>query len=166
MPNNISIENTKRWILNGADPDLSMDFDTMVAGTVEVGEQWDRGKIRHLVERFKWRFTIQFEAAPVVGEIIEIYLALGDGVNIDGEPGAVAAAGDVNMLRNMLQIGTLAVSSVDADHTMSTSGVCLIPARYVSPVIFNNTADDPRLVGGAEATFFKLTRIDEEDFAA
>ena len=110
----------------------------LLAGEVRVGSQHDLG-VRHRVERYKWRMVVQFDVAPTaVGEIVEIYLATADiAADVDGGCGVIDAAGDVNMLRNMMQIGTLATTSLTLNHDMIASGTCRIPSRYVSPVIYN-----------------------------
>ena len=115
----------------------------LAAGAVRVGAQHDFGP-GMLYERYEWRLTVQFATAPVVAETIAVYLARSDGTAIDGGVGAVDAAGVVAWLTNLEDLGDLTVTSVDADHDMTVSGVVTLLSRYVSPVIHNNTADNLR----------------------
>jgi hypothetical protein len=57
-------------------------------------------------------------------------------------------------------IRNLVVTSTDADHPMTTSGIVRIATRYVSPVIHNATADNFR--ADNDASVFTLTPIPPE----
>ena len=97
----------------------------------------------------------------MVGETVDIYLSTSDGTEEDGQEGvADAALADVNSLFNMNFIGSLVVTSTDADHDMTASGICRITTRYVSPVIHNNTANN--LQATNDTGEFTLTPIPPE----
>lgn len=121
--------------------DLAITINNLAAGAVRVGtrKDWGAGSTS---EWYSWRLTVQFETAPVVGETVPIYLSWSDGTEEDGQCGSADAAGDTNMIKNMHQLGCLIVTSTDASHDMTTSGICRIPTRYCSPVIYNKTADN------------------------
>ena len=121
--------------------DLVCTLNNLAAGAVRVGARLDIGA-SPTAEKYSWRFTCQFESAPVVGETIPIYLSWSDGTEEDGQCGTADAAGDTNMIKNMKLIGVLVVTSTDAAHDMTASGTTKIPTRYVSPVIYNKTADN------------------------
>jgi hypothetical protein len=140
--------------------DLVMTLNNLAAGAGRVGAQKDWGA-GSTPKFYSWRFTCQFETAPVVGERVELYLSTSDGSEEDGQEGvADAALGSTNSLRNMRPIGGLTVSSTDAAHDMTTSGICMIETRYVCPVIHNNTADN--LKATANVSEFTLTPIPDE----
>lgn len=140
--------------------DLVMTLNNLAAGAGRVGAQKDWGA-GSTSEWYEWRLTAQFETAPVVGETVGVYLSTSDGTEEDGqEGGADAALGSVNSLLNMHPLRPLSVTSVDAAHDMTVSGICRIVTRYVSPVIHNNTADN--LKAANDTCKFTLTPIPPE----
>lgn len=139
--------------------DLVITLNNLAAGAVRVGAQKDFGA-GSTAEWFTWRLTVQFETAPVVGETVPVYLSWSDGAEEDGQLGAADAAGDTNSIKNMKLIGVLVVTSTDADHDMTASGMCRIPTRYVSPCIYNKTADN--LAAHNDVSEFTLTPVPPE----
>lgn len=146
------------WGDSGQDAVLTLNNLAASAGRVGARHDFSTGSTS---EWFSWRLTVQFETAPVVGEQVEIYLSTSDGSEEDGQVGTGdAALGSTNDLANLKLIGVLTVTSTDADHDMTVSGICRIPTRYVSPVIYNATADN--LQATANTGEFTLTAIDPE----
>jgi len=140
--------------------DLAMTLNNLAAGAGRVGAQKDFGA-GSTAEWYSWRLTVQFATAPVVGETIEIYLSTSDGTEEDGQEGtANAALGSTNSLKNMRLIGVLVVTSTNASHDMTASGICRIDTRYVCPVIYNNTADNLKATN--DTSEFTLTPIPAE----
>lgn len=146
-----------KW--NDAGGDLVMTLRNLGAGVGRIGalKDWGAGSTS---EWFTWRLTVQFETAPVVGEVVEVYLSWSDGSQPDGEQGVGDAAAAEDSLKNMKFIGALVVTSTDTAHDMTVSGVCRISTRYVMPVIFNNTADN--LEDQEDVSEFVLTPIPPE----
>lgn len=139
---NVSLETPVVWMddLNeGAT--YTLLFRNLAAAAVRVGARVDLGK-KHRAKEYRWRLTVAFATPPVVDETVLLYLATSDGVFPDGGCGVADAAGDVNMVKNMISLGELTVTSIVADHEMTISGTCTIVDRYVSPVVHNNTADN------------------------
>ena len=139
--------------------DLVCTYNNLAAGAVRVGARKDFGA-GSTSEWYTWRLTVQFETAPVVGETVPIYLSWSDGTEEDGQLGAADAAGDTNSIKNMKLIGILVVTSTDAAHDMTASGICWIPTRYVSPVIHNATADNFKATN--DTSEFTLTPVPPE----
>jgi len=139
--------------------DLVCTLNNLAAGAVRVGARLDLGEGSTPAE-FTWRLTVQFASAPVVGETVPIYLSWSDGAEEDGQCGSADAAGDTNMIKNMKLIGILTVTSTDADHDMTASGRCWIGTRYVSPAIYNKTADNLKATNDTSA--FTLTPVPPE----
>ena len=154
MPSKILIarETPTTWKDSGGD--LVMTLNNLAAGAVRIGAQLNLGA-GSTPREFTWRLTTPFETAPVVGETVLVYLATSDGTNEDGQLGTADAAGDVNSIRNMIQIGAFKVTSTDAAHDMTKSGICVITTQYVSPAIYNKTADNFKAT--ANAATFTLT---------
>ncbi len=139
--------------------DLVMTLNNLAADAVRIGAQKDWGA-GSTSEWYEWRLTVQFDTAPVIPESVDIYLATSDGTEEDGQVGVADAAGDTDTLRNLKFIGSLNVTSTDADHDMTASGICRITTRYVSPVIHNDTADN--LQATNDTGEFTLTPIPPE----
>ena len=141
MPNKVYIARETPTVWSDTTGDLVMLLNNLAAGAGRVGARKDLGA-GSTSEWYTWRLTVQFETAPVVGATIEIYLSTSDGTEEDGQVGTADAAIAANDRKNLLLIGILTVTSVDADHDMTASGICRIPTRYVSPAIWNATADN------------------------
>lgn len=140
--------------------DLALTLNNLPAGDGRVGAQKDFGA-GSKSEWYEWRLTVQFNTAPVVGETVDVYLSTSDGTEEDGQEGvADAVLGSTDSLRNMNFIGSLVVTSTDADHSMTVSGMCRIATRYVSPVVHNNTADN--LKASNDISKFTLTPVPHE----
>lgn len=140
--------------------DLVITLNNLATTVARVGAQKDFGA-GSTSEWYEWRLTVQFDTAPVVGETVDIYMSTSNGTEEDGQEGvADADVGDNGSLKNMQFIGSLVVTTATADHDMTTSGICRIATRYVSPVIHNNTANN--LQATNDTGEFTLTPIPPE----
>ncbi len=93
--------------------------------------------------RFAWRFGVEFETQPVVGEVVRIYAKTSDGTDPDNDDGTGdAAVSAEDKLKNLTQIGSLIVDEAIVDVQMAASGFILLPHRYFQPVIWNAAADN------------------------
>lgn len=160
MANKVYIARETAIVWSDTAGDLAMTLNNLAAGAGRVGAQKDFGA-GSTSEWYSWRLTVQFETAPVVGETVDVYLSTSNGSEEDGQEGtANAALGSTNSLKNMKFIGSLVVTSTDAAHDMTASGVCRITTRYVMPVIHNNTADNLKATN--DTSEFTLTPIPPE----
>lgn len=141
MPNKVYIARETPTVWSDTAGDLALTLNNLAASAGRVGARLDLGT-GSTSEWYSWRLTVQFETAPVVGETVEIYLATSDGTEEDGQVGTANAAIAADDRKNLQLIGILTVTSATVDHDMTASGICRIPTRYVSPVIYNNTADN------------------------
>jgi hypothetical protein len=88
---------------------------------------------------FAWRAWIKPGGTRVVGEIVRVYLATGDGTIYDNDDGTGdIAVSSVDKLRNLQQIGSIVIDE-NAAVTMAASGVVEIGARHAAPVFWNGT---------------------------
>lgn len=139
--------------------DLVMTLNNLATTALRLGARKDFG-VGSTAYRYEWRLTVQFETAPVVGETVPIYISTSDGTEEDGQLGVADAPADANSIRNMKLIGVLVVTSTDAAHDMTASGICHIFTRYVSPCIYNKTADNLKATN--DTSEFTLTPIPSE----
>ena len=160
MANKVYIAREASVVWSDTAGDFVMTLNDLDAGVARIGEQKDWGA-GSTSEWYEWRLTVQFETAPVVGETVDVYLSTSDGSEEDGQAGWTNIdVSDNNLLKNMHYIGSLVVTSVDAGSDMTTSGICRIATRYVSPVIHNNTADNLKATN--DLSEFTLTPIPPE----
>lgn len=160
MPNKVYIapETALTWTDTGGD--YTMDLGSLAAAAVRVGARGDLGAASRS-EMYEWRVVIDgFATAPVVGESVDVYLSTSDGTNEDGDVGTADAAGATADLPNLQYLGQAVVQTTTAGDQLIASGLCRIGARYVSPVVHNNTAD--ALNGTSDAHKFILTPIPPE----
>lgn len=154
----IAPEATTTWTDSGGD--AALDLGGLAADAVRVGARVDLGSGSR-AEWYEWRILINgFDTAPVVGQHLGIYLATSDGTIEDGEVGTVDGAGATTDLPNLEQVGVATVQTITAANNLQTSGRIQIFARYVSPVIHNNTED--ALLSTADVHKFILTPIPRE----
>jgi hypothetical protein len=89
--------------------------------------------------------VFQFETAPQLGEVVEIYLFQSDGTYVDGNVGTADAALTADKLRNGMFIGAVQVdtTSTSTDIIGRFSDVP-ISSRYYSIGVYNRVADNLR----------------------
>lgn len=156
----IAPETAISWSDAGADLVLDLGTSGGDADGVRVGAQKDLGATVRS-EWYEWRIKLDgFDTAPVVGEAIDIYLSTSDGAVEDGDVGAISADGTTAALKNCKLIGHVIVQTTTAGDDLHASGICRIVARYVCPVIHNNTAD--KLLSTSDDHWFWLTPIPPE----
>ena len=134
------------WLDTGGSAVLTLT--SLGIGAGRQGARFDLGAITtaraHL---FDWWFFMQFNTAPVVNEVIEIYWkgyhqAGVHAMNDDGDADAAVSAED--KLKNLWPLGSLVVdeASVTPEFATSNPGPPIwIPHRYGMPVIWNATAN-------------------------
>jgi len=151
-----TIQRLKPIVWSDSDGDLVMSLNGLASTALRIGARHDLGA-GHTPLDFAWRAVVQFEAAPVPGEAIQIYGCSSDGTYEDGGVGAIDAAVTLAELANLTQIGALTVTTNTADHDMIASGVVRIVSRYWSPVLYNATVT--QMAAHANVSRFILTPL-------
>jgi hypothetical protein len=145
--------------------DAAFEVHNLGAGAGRQSAQLDLGEAA-VARRYEWRAFVQFATAPVVGELVRIYLkTAGDSSaatthpdNDDGtSEGAVSAE---DKLRNLFYIGSIIVDEAVADIEMVSSGTVDIDARAVQVVFWNGTADG--LTNDVDENGFMLSPVPSE----
>ena len=123
--------------LNGtAGADVAFSMEGVANNAGRVSAQKDLGASAR-AEVYEWRCNVQWQATPTKGNALELYIAQGDGTNVDGDVGTSdAALGSEDQLVNLHRIGSVVVETANTTK-MVASGVCRITSRYVSAVGFN-----------------------------
>lgn len=160
MANKIYIARETAILFTGSGGDYAITLNNLAAGVARISARADQGAGSKAGE-FEVRAVMEFETAPVVGETVDLWLSTSDGTDPDGQEGVVNAdVGDNESLKNMTLIGSLIVTSTDADHQMTASFIIRIPTRYYSIVVHNNTADN--LQATANTCWVVVTPIPHE----
>ena len=122
-------------------PDKNLTLSALASGAGRISAQYDRGA-GSKAGVYKWRATFQMGTAGVVGQTIDIYISSSDGTNQDGEEGTSdAALGSADSLKNMVLAGSVVVDTTSTNTDITASGLCVVPDRYLSVVVDNNTDD-------------------------
>jgi hypothetical protein len=110
---------------------------------------------------YEWRARTKVQAAPTVGNVLEIYLATSDGTVADGNQGTSDAAfSAADKRRNLHYVGQVVMDKNDATEVFQASGFLTIVARYVSVVWWNGTGQSLTNVAGDHE--FILTPVPDE----
>lgn len=145
--------------------DAAFEVHNLASGAGRQSAQHDLGTAARS-QLYEWRAFVQFATAPVVGEVIEIYLktagssssATAHPDNDDGT--AEGAVSSEDKLRNLHFIGAIVVDEAAANIEMVASGLVEIRARAVQVVFWNATADG--LTNDVNENGFMLTPVPDE----
>lgn len=140
--------------------DATLTLQNLAFGAGRVSARYDRGagdkpRIYH------WRAVVQFETAPIVGELVEIYLFESDGTYMDGTLGTSDAALGTDKRKNGKLIGVVVVDTTSTGTDIVASGMCLINERYFSIGVWNGSAGD-NLKNTANTSRVNLTPVHDE----
>ncbi len=165
MPTKTYIQPETAIVWTDTGGDYALDCGSLAADGVRVGAQGDLGTdAAGRADRYQWQLIVDgFDTAPVVGEAVHVYLSFAlDGSNtiMDGDVGVSDAAGATVDLPNLLYLGSAIVQTTTAADELIISGIVDIGARYVSPVVHNDTAD--ALLGTSDTHKFTLVPIPYE----
>lgn len=153
-----AIETALSFRDSGGDAVLSLQ--NLAFGVGRVSARYDRGA-GSLPRLYEWRGVFQFETAPIVGEIVEIYLFDSDGTYMTGTLGTSDAALGTDKRRNGKLIGNVVVDTTSVTTDIVGSGLCLINSRYVSVGVWNASAGD-NLENTSNASRVILTPMPDE----
>lgn len=121
--------------------DAVITLQNLAFGAGRVSARYDRGA-GSLARIFEWRAIVQFETAPALGELVEIYLITSDGTYVDGTLGTSDAAMSSDKRKNGKLIGCIVVDTTSTATDIVASGFCLINTRYFSVGVWNASAGD------------------------
>jgi hypothetical protein len=122
--------------------DYALDLGGLAADAWRAGTVGDLGSGAR-ADRYELKVVIDgFDTAPVVGEVIVVYLAFSDGTNIDGDLSGTDGLSSAVVEPNIRLALPVVVQTVTAaDEIIASRVLDNIVARYVIPVVHNDTAD-------------------------
>lgn len=140
--------------------DATFTLQNLAFGAGRVSARYDRGA-GSLSRFYMWRAVVQFETAPALGEVVEIYTFESDGTYADGSIGTSDAALTSDKRRNGKLIGVINVDTTSVSTDIVASGMCLINERYFSVGVWNASAGD-NLKNTANTSRVNLTPVPDE----
>lgn len=152
---------TITWTDSGGDEELDLGGVDGDAGDVAVGSYHDFGVAPRAVDYRLDIFIDGFDTAPVVGEQVLVYITEGWNTTEFSGPetpnDTTDSTGDVNRLPNMLGPFPVTVHSTTAADNLRATYEFRSSARYLAPVVHNDTADD--LLTTSDAHTVEITPI-------
>lgn len=140
--------------------DVAITLANLGFGAGRVSARYDRGAgskaARHMV-----RATVQFESAPVVGEVVELWLFQSDGTDADGTVGTADAALTSVKRYNGTLIGAIYVETTSTATDITASFMIDIYERYYSIGVWNASAGD-NLKNTSNANHISVTPMPDE----
>lgn len=158
MPNQILQQTGTPIVWTDTGGDFALDLGGLAAGGVRAGDIGDLGS-GDRASLYDYVFLVDgFDTAPVVGEVVRLYLALGNSNSageIVGDLSGTDGASSTVVLPNLVQLKPAVVQTTTAANELIVSGIIEIRHRYVIPVVHNDTAD--ALLSTSDAHKFILT---------
>lgn len=140
--------------------DAVITLNNLAFGAGRISAQYDRGT-GSKPQVHMWRGVFQFNTAPAVGELVELYISESDGTYQDGVLGASDAALTTDKRRNLKYIGAVVADTTSTATNIIGSGYCLITERYFSVGVWNGSAGD-NLQATANASRVIFTSVAQE----
>jgi hypothetical protein len=117
--------------------DVTFTPTSVANGAGRISAQWDRGA-GSKPALYLWRAKTKAAAALTAGNLLELYLAFGDGTNVDANMGTADAAWSTgDKRRNLKRIGAVEADSTTNGEPQHASGLVVITSRYVSVAWWN-----------------------------
>jgi hypothetical protein len=141
MPNDIFRELGTPITFRDSAGDAVITLLNLAAGAGRISARYDQGA-GSKPRIWEWRAVIQWETAPAVGEVAEIYLAESDGTYMDGTLGTADAALGSDKRKNLKLLGVVIADSVSTATDNIASGLCIVNQRYFSIGVWNASVAD------------------------
>jgi len=137
---------TIAWLNTAGDEQLDLGDGVIgLADAVGVGSYHDFGAAPQ-PDEYEVVIDIDgFDTAPVVGETVDLYITESADASLWTGPEAPADATDSTgatvRLPNLMYVGSAVVHTTTAGDNLTAKFVFRSTARYIAPVVHNNTAD-------------------------
>lgn len=142
----------------------TMTLQNLATVAGRVGARADLGAWpRPLV--YRWYMETEWAVAPTADQALELYFGLWDNDTGPASPqgqlpstdqGYAAGAAGLSKRKNLILAGVVTAETA-AVGPFSNSGLIALPARYVSPLVYNGGGQ--ALKNTANATFIRLTPV-------
>ena len=150
-------DETKRVFDDTTTAAHTFTVNNLAAGAGRQSDLLDLGTSAR-AHRYAWRAYCQSAVNAVVGGIVRVYIKTSDGSKPDNDDGVTdAAVSAEDKLKNLHQIGSIIVDETATGVVMASSGLVILPHRWVAPVFWNAAADN--LVNTDNLNGFSLTPV-------
>jgi hypothetical protein len=142
----------------------TMTLQNLATVAARVGARADLGA-RPWPLVFRWYLEIEWASAPTIDQAVELYFGIWDNETGPANPqaqlpatdtGYAAASAALSKRKNLIQAGVVTAETA-AVGPFSASGLVALPARYVSPLIYNGGGQ--ALKNTANACVLRLTPL-------
>lgn len=121
--------------------DVVITLQNLAFGAGRVSARKDRGAGAQ-PRQYEVRAVVQFETAPIVGEVVDVYIFESDGTFANGTVGTADAALTAAKLKNGNYIGSIYVETTSTATDIVASFITDINSRYYSVGVWNWSAGD------------------------
>ena len=158
----LDVSTTKVWADSGGD--YVMTGSALATVAARVGARGDLGAWPHS-GTWRWYLETEWASAPTVDGMLELYFGGWDNDTGPANPqaqmpstdtGYAAAAAGLSKRKNLIFAGGV-VAETSAVGPFSSSGLIVLPWRYVSPMIYNGGST--ALKTSSTSTFLRLTPV-------
>lgn len=158
-----NVGTTLTWKDSGGDYAITASSLAALAG--RVGARGDLGAWPR-ASLWRWYLETAWVSNPIQNETLDFYLSCWDNdtgpANPWGQVGATDSALAASTVRaNLALIGSVTVEAATTN-LYSAGGTIIIPARYISPVLFNASNGKALAAVGTTPTVLRLTPIFDE----
>lgn len=158
----LNVGTTLTWKDSGGD--YVITASSLAAITGRGGAVGDLGAWPH-ARRFRWYLETAWVANPTAGQGLELWFALWDNDTGPAMPWGQVSAADAAVtlaqLQNCMPAGQV-IAEAAATSLYSSGGVVDLPARYVTPILYNNSTTKALAAVGTTPTILRLTPIMDE----
>ena len=161
-----AVETARTWSDTGTTSDELADLGSLASDGVVMGSYWDLGASPRADIYEVEMFIDGFDTAPVVGQIVELWIAQSNATTgFDGQPttdptDTVEGTMTIAQAENCTFACAARVYSTTAGDELQKRATVRLTGRYIAPVIINRT--DDALLGTSDAHLITITPIPQE----
>lgn len=160
----IDVGSTIFWGDSAQTPTYTMTLTALATVAARVGARADLGAWPRPAT-YRWYMEAEWTSAPTIDGLLELYFAGWDNDTGPANPqaqipatdtGYAAAAAGLSKRKNMLFAGGVTIET-SAVGPFSSSGLIVLPWRYVSPLIYNGGS--VALATSTSKNFLRITPV-------
>ena len=161
-PIKLNVGTTLQWKDSGGDYGITMS--SLAAVTGRIGARGDLGAWPRAY-RWRWYCETRWVATPAQFDSLDFYVGFWDNDTGPANPWAQVAATDsaltATQRNNLRFVGSVVVEAASVG-PFSAGGIFESNHRYISPVLYNNSATKALAASGTFATLLRLTPVFDE----
>lgn len=159
MPNKVYRAIETAIVFTDTTGDQTLVLNNLASDTGRYSVRVDRGT-GSKPYRYMWKAVIQWNVAPTVGDVAEIFIIESDGTYNDGVVGNTGGTFTSGQALNIKQVGVVRAQTASAATNFISSGECHIFDRYFAVGVFNRSAQSLQATNNVSRVI--LTPIPDE----